>query len=49
MKMFIDVYSAIAALIAALIVIIKVLKGMDFSFAIFVFPGFLMVLTAYIQ
>lgn len=49
MKKFIDVYSAIAALIAALIVIVKVLKGMDFSFAIFVFPGFLMVLTAYIQ
>lgn len=49
MRMFIDVYSAIAALIAALIVIIKVLDTMDFSFAIFVFPGFLMVLTAYIQ
>ncbi len=49
MKRFIDVYSAIAALIAVLIVVIKVLKGMDFGFAIFVFPGFLMVLTAYIQ
>lgn len=49
MKKFIDVYSIFAALIAALIVIIKVLDTMDFNFAIFVLPGFLMVLTAYIQ
>lgn len=49
MQKFINVYSLIAALIAALIFIVKVLKGMDFAFAIFVLPGFIMVLTAYLQ
>jgi len=48
-RKFIDTYSAIAALITVLIVFVKVLKGMDFSFAIFILPGFLMVLAAYIQ
>ncbi len=49
MRKFIDSYSIVAAVIAALIIFIKVLKGMDFTFALFILPGFLMVLTAYIQ
>jgi hypothetical protein len=47
--MFIDVYSAVAALLAILIIALKILRDIDFSFAIFILPGFIMVLVAYIQ
>jgi hypothetical protein len=49
MRMFIDVYSAVAALLAILIIALKILRDIDFSFAIFILPGFIMVLVAYIQ
>ena len=39
----------IAAVIAGIIVLIQVLENIDFSFALFVFPGFLMTLIAYFQ
>ncbi len=48
-KKFSDIYSIIACLITVLIIVAKVLKELDFSFAIFILPGFVAILTAYFQ
>lgn len=48
-KKFLNIYSLIAFLLAILVILLRVLKSLDFWFAIFVLPGFLMVLFAYIQ
>lgn len=49
MRKFIAVYSSIASIIACLIIFVKVLQNIDFTFAIFILPGFLMVLSAFFQ
>ncbi len=49
MRKFIAVYSLIAWVIACLIILVKILQNIDFTFAIFIFPGFVMVLSAFFQ
>lgn len=49
MKKFLRTYSFLAALVAGLLVLVKVLNNLDFAFAIFVLPGFIMILIAYMQ
>ena len=49
MKQFIHVYSVFAGIMALLTLTIKILINIDFSFAFFVFPGFLMVLWSFLQ
>ena len=45
---FVNIYSVIAGVIAAFIVVIHFIQFFDFSFAFMVFPGFLIVLWTYL-
>lgn len=44
-----NIYSAIATIIALLILIIKFIQTLDFAFAFMVLPGFLIVLWTYLK
>lgn len=46
---FVTTYSIIATVVAGIIIAIKLLKDLDFAFAFFILPGFLLVLKAYFQ
>ncbi len=46
---FVNIYSAIATIIALLILIIKFIQTLDFAFAFMVLPGFLIVLWTYLK
>lgn len=49
MMQFMHVYSITAAIIAGIILVIKFIQDLDFAFAFFILPGFLMVLKSYFQ
>lgn len=49
MMKFINVYSLIATVIACIIIGIKFIEEVDFAFAFFILPGFLLVLKTYFQ